>query len=452
MIAYKILGSVILRINDNSPANEDLVMAQKAYNENDYEKAIKYLTFGFEKDNANKKLYELMIECLDGLGEEEEVELFNNAIQSFKNANEFYELGYYFSSNGSYRLAIPFLQRANKLSPQDNDIALELAMALLAHFKPKEAQEVLQQLEDNGEFWIAYEYLWCSLLLNKRNGIKEFIGFAKKKFDEAELDNLDELDDYFAAVNKLEECYSRLCILDNLKYKPQNPIQQWQFVQYGGAILDYYEDITVAGGRYVVLKGQHSSVNLILKKLTTMLDSLMRMPSIVIALDDLNSIILAKSLAKMLNIKYEVINNENIELPNSLVVVSCANELCAYDDYDFKAIAENQTLFAFYVNWLSDCCTAPDIAGLMAQDYFFPWENEGFDFDSDDEEEIMLSEEELDKIVDSILSQSVDSGAEFKEVLSFYIELKDHLKGGAKAGHRRLRFSTDSPVEGAYFY
>jgi len=452
MIAYKMLGSVILRIYDNSPAKEDLEMAQKAYNENDYEKAIRYLTFGFEKDNVNRLLYELMITCLEDLGEEEEAELFDNVLKNFKNANEFYSLGYYFASNGSYRLAVPFLQRANKLSPQDNDIALELASALTANFRPKEAQEVLQQLEDDGEFWVAYEYLWCSLLLNKRKGIKEFISYAKKKFSEAIVQNEDELDDYYTAINKLQECYNRLSILDSLKHRPQNPIQQWQFVQYGGAILDYYEDITVAGGRYVAMKGQYSSVNLILKKLTTMLDSLDRKPHIIIALDDIESIVLSKALAKMLNIQYEVINIENIKLPDSLLVVSCANELCAYDEYDFKAVEDNQTLFAFYVNWLSDCCAAPDVAGLMAQNYFFPWEKEGLDFDSDDEEEIMMSEEELDEIVDRIMSENVEVGEEFKEILSFYLEIKEHLKGGKQAGHRRLRFGTDSPVKGAYFF
>lgn len=450
MIAYINVRSVILRMNDNSPAKEELEMAQKAYDENDFEKSIRYLYLGFEKDSANKLLYRLMVRCLEDLGEEEEAELFNVVMQNFKNANEFYELGYYFSSNGDYRLAIPFLQRANKLSPQDNEIALELAMALVAQFRPKEAQEALQSLEDNGEFWIAYEYLWCSLLLNKRKGIKEFISFTKKKFSEANAEEKEELEGYFVAINKLEECYNRLCMLDNLKCKPLNPIQQWQFVQYGGAILDYYEDITVAGGRYVVLKGQYSSVNLILKKVTTMLDRLDRKPNIVIALEDASSIILAKALAKMLNIKCEVINYENIKLPSSLVVVSCANELCSYDDYDFKAIEENQTLFAFYVNWLSDCCTAPDITGLMAKNYFFPWEDDGISLDSDEEEEMELSDEQLDEIVGNILSQNIEIGAAFDEILSFYLELKTYIKGAEKAGCRRIPFSTDSPIKGAY--
>ena len=446
------LGSVTVGLYGKSPANEDLEMAKKAYDENDFEKALRYLIFGFEKDNANKLLYDLTMKCLDELGAEDEVELFNNAIKNFKDGSEFYNLGYYYVSNGSYRLAIPFLQRANKLLPQDNDIALELAIALTAHYRPREAQEILEKLEDAGEFWVAYQYLWCSLLLNKRKGIKEFIAFAEKQFNADQGQDEDEIEEYTIALDKLQQCYDRLCLMDNLKNKPQSPIQQWQFVQYGGAILDYFEETTVAGGRYVALVGQYSRVHLILKKLVSMLDGLNRKPLMVISLEDRNSVILGKTLSRMLNVEFQLIDEENIGYNDGLIVASSANEFCYCEDIDFSGITKNQTVFAFNLNWLSDCCTAPDIAGMMTQSYFFPWESIGVNFNVDSEEgENPQPEKGDDEIVNEILSEKVEIGEEFKEILKFYLEVKDYLKGGEQAGKKRLPFNTDSPVEGAYF-
>lgn len=422
--------------------------AEQAFIKDDFTGCLRSLTFCFEEDPSYRPSYELALQALTQLHAEEEINLFQNVLNNFNEMQPFYDLGYHFIEVSHYRLSIPFLERALSFETQNSQIILELSLAYTANFQVKEAFQVLSSIDWKGDFWGLYQLHYCALLLGEVDDITVFIQSIRESLEkESKQNETIQTIDYM--VNILEEMLLRY----QQVVTPQNHIRDWHYIQYGGVILDYFDESEeyVAGGRYVSLWGTWESVALNLKYLKVYLEKLSIVPNKILTWDDRGSEILGTTLARMLDISVEKVNSKDIVQENSLLIVSQAHLL--NQAVNLISIQKNQLIFAYNLNWLHEGLFTPDIVGHLTQHYFFPWEGGGLNYNPDTNEVTETKDDlrPINLIIEEILQQKVMVDISFDEVLTFYGKHKNFLKGSIHGGSERLPFKIDSPVKGSFF-
>lgn len=415
------------------------------------------MTGGFTKDAAYQPLYRLAAQCLRQLSGQDEAVLFDAALADFRSFTPFFDLGYHFIDVAHFRLAVPFLERAHDLAPQNDMVASELAIAYTHQFQPQRGRDALASMYQNADFWVKYQYYWCCLLCGSdQNEITAFIAASRASFTAPYL-SADESQGAKAALDKMEQCLIRLRLLgDTLQ---TNLVRDWHFIQYGAALLDFFDDRTdsngleVAGGRYVALWGSVPSIAGILHKLVRFLEALHHKPERLLYLPERDSEILGIALGALLNLPPEEADETNVSGPNRLIVA--ADNRLLGDWPQLYPVFPSQTVFALNLHWTEDGAVTPDVSGLMTQNYYFPWRGEGIAFDPDTKEsKPTLPDTRPSFAIAAELAATPDTESDLHfetDHLPFYVRWGDFL-AGAPSSETRLRFNSDSPVPGAYFF
>lgn len=438
-----------MNFSDQSPAAAHHSEAAAHFQNGDTAEAFRSLMAGFRADADHRPLYTLAADILQQAGGEEERALFANAATDFNRFEPFFELGYHFIDVGNPDLARPFLEKAFALNPEDAATAFELSLTM--SFQIPQAIELLEQVEHLSDFWVVYRLFFLRLLNGMPEGLAEFIEDAREQVAEEPPEDEMETAVIWEKLLELEECLIRYDLLEN----PERHIRDWQFIQYGGAVLDYFDDaettaLEVAGGRYVGAFGSNDDIRRVLEKLRRFLTTLERLPDRVYGMEDRDSEIIGRTIASLLGKEFRTFS-EGEETSNALVV---AADNSAFNGFtDLFTVRPGQTVFAFNLNWLQHGMIAPDVTGLMSQFYTFPW-NGGVMGGIDDENQIVRSapDERSPQEIAADLVQIAPGELEgFDALLDFYSDLRDFLKGGPNGGEGRWGFVRDSPVPGNYF-
>lgn len=432
---------------DESPASKHLQTAQKILDEGDAQEALGALAAGFSADVSYKPLYELAVRCLRQLGAEDEANFYQTALADFENPDAFYILGYFYADSG-HSIAVPFLERSRQLAPNDSKIAYELALAYIATFRHLQARDILSGIELNN-FWHKLLYYKCSLLCGETKGIREFVESVKEDLLDVPFDAAQIL----RAVDELDESERRFSALGR---QPQAIVRDWRFIQYGAAVLDYFDErvmpegMSVAGGRYVYQVGSNSHIAGILRKLKRFLEELNRSPQFVCGLPDRDSEIVGRAAAEILKLPFLSITEEDAFQPHCLVVAA-DNRFIGLPT-PLETIYAKQTLFGLNLDWLSFASVTPDVAGLMSQDYVLPWNGGAMQLDENGEMNTTPADDRPAELIAlEIASAEPEQDSGFAATLDFYKSQAALLKGGKTGGDRRLLFRVDSPVPGAFF-
>ena len=335
----------------SSPAQEYLEKAEAAAKNGDYTAALRLLSTGFATDAAYQPLYALAARCLRALDGEDEARLFDAALARFGDANAFYDLGYHFVDVDNDRLALPFLARAHALAPGDARIAAEYALTLCDQMNPCAGIEALERTPFRQFPAASYQYYWCSFLCDKdRAGIAAYLRDARPAAGDAAF-----------AFDKLAEGLERLEAVG----EPQPFVRDWHFIQYGAAILDFFDEritpegLQVAGGRYVYQSGGYGEVGGILRRLATFLRAMEQVPARVVALADRDSEIVAGAAAQILALPLERATAANLAAPGALVVAADSTALADYPA--LRTTQPNQTVFALSHCWTQGGTLTPDV-------------------------------------------------------------------------------------------
>ena len=437
-----------------SPARSHFKAAQKAWADDDPRGALRELAQGLRVDAGHKPLYRLAAQCLRALEAAEEAHLVETVLADFRSADPFYALGDYYANDQNFELAIPILERAHALAPHRLDVALSLAQSYTARFSPQDAYDTLQRAGLQGDFWATYEFYWAALLCNRPPvGMTEFINDARLSIAHANLE-VQQRDNLTYALDKLAQALARLQAFPD----PRPLVQDWHFIQYGGAILDYFDDrtaddgLSVAGGRWVSLWATSAHVAMLLDKLRQMLITLERRPQRIIALPDRDSEIIGCAAALLLDLPFELAveeMGESLAQPHSLLVAADHRRL---REKALLLVLPGQTIFALNLHWLHHGGVTPDIAGLLSQALYLPWDGAL----QVDPETRQLTHTAPDARPAEVIAQELaatepERDAHFDETLAFYRARAVYLKGGGRGGDLRLPFHADSPVPGSFF-
>jgi tetratricopeptide (TPR) repeat protein len=431
-----------------SEAIKDFEEASNLYESSDYQGALRALSWGFRKDVNYKPLYTLSVKALSMLEATQEATLFIEALNHFDQFEPFNNLGTHFFDAERYDLSIPFLEKAILLDASMSDTAHDLALAYSRTFQIDKALEVLETNHHHeNDFW-SY-WFWCKLriLNNMPDGIEEALDELNDILNQ--MANQQELEIPRQKVTEINEVLTRY----HLIAKPMMHIRDWHFIQYGGAILDYFEDSDtyVAGGRYVATWGSNESINIICHKLKIFLESIDFKVKQVRYLDDKNSHIIGLIASKALGLnaqRYDVDKNSN----NALIVGANTSDFDAHQE--FAQIKKGQILFSLNHNWLESAYLTPDIIGFMSQTYYFPWDGNGIKIIDAEKGITETSEPDNRDAIDiaADIFKSDDSPAMDSKILSYYKKHKEYLKAiGSKSGKIRYNYMIESPVVGSYF-
>ncbi|MFX1537415.1 MAG: hypothetical protein ACFFDI_24675 [Promethearchaeota archaeon] len=435
----------------NSPNTEEKALndARKSIKQGNFKEALQYIRLGLEEDTSCIDLYKVALICLHQLGNEKEISLFSAALENFEDAQPFSDLCRYFLSQGrmTLRLATSFLKRTLSLDPGRINVATELASAYNYHFQPCEAVEILSQPNLKQHFLsckglqceTCIELNWSKLLCNKTKGVREFID---KSRDVASND-----EETLAVLDKLSDILDRLKAFPN----PKPLVQNWHFIQYGAAILNYCDkdddSLSIAGGRWVSLHGSFKSITNIIWRLKRFLTEMDWFPERVVGLRDIDSEIIGRATAEILNLPFELAAGESLAKAGILIIA--ANNWILTDP-SLEIVQENQTVFSLNLHWLQHSGYTPDVAGLMTQFYHLPWKQDEYDPKNKKAMQTSPDSRLAKEIATELTKTSPEEDPHFDQIMEFYRARAAYLKVKHK-GARRIQFLRDSPVPGAYY-
>lgn len=423
-------------------AQESLQTAKNHYEAGAYDEALGSLSLGFRADVEYKPLYGLASDILEKLGAAEEKALFEDALTRFDAFEPFNNLGVHFFQLGHDDLALPFLQKAVGIDASDSETLYGLAMILARRSQIGSAIEVLEK-DTQKVFWNYLFWAKLRVMHDLPEGVQTALDELYAVLDQ-EPDQL-EVAIPRQKVNEVKEMLVRYGQIEI----PRQHIQDWHFIQYGGAILDFFED-DVAGGRYVATWGSNAALRTVLQKLTRYLAIMDVTIDHVRYMDNRNAEIIARVLADMLGIDHGVYGAAE-ECARCLIVGGDTSDFNASEEL---ARLEKETIvFALNHNWREPSYITPDIIGLMSQMYSFPWEGGAMRIVDAEKGQTETSEpdaRDADVIAAEILA--IEPEAFDESIFDVYTRHQRQLKGiGDLAGEHRYNFMVESPVPGAYF-
>lgn len=432
---------------EKSPALEKLTRAREQFDTGEYQPALGTLGWGFREDVNYKPLYELASACLEKLGGNEEKDLFDKALAGFDSPEPFRALGTHFFNDGHYGLAMPFLEKALAFHPSDVDTAHDLALTYARRFEIPKAVKTLANVNARQDFWALYFLAKCNLLNRDILNVPEYIASLEAALNSA--DNKDQLEVPVMKVEELKETLQRYKTID----APAVHIRDWQFIQYGSIILDYFDDSEdyVAGGRYVASWGSNEAIKSIAERATLLLGHLNVSIQTVQSLKDRNAEIIARVMAAELGADFSFYDAGQ-PVDNCLVV---AADAAGFNEYpELSEIKQGQLLFALNQSWLEPALINPDITGFMTQSYYFPWDEGGFkvmDIETGNAEKTGPGNRPAEEIAGEIAGLAT-AEQDTAELFSFYKQRAGLIKGiGRSTNNNRYNFMIESPVPGSYF-
>ncbi|MGB8190583.1 MAG: hypothetical protein WCF67_01630, partial [Chitinophagaceae bacterium] len=229
----------------DSPAEELFKTAKQQADSGNPQEALQTLIRAFHEDVDYKPLYKLAADCLAALGGERENILFEHAFHNFNKSKSFSRLGSHFSGTGDYFLSQAFLQKALAMEPRDIDVAHDLAIAYARRFQVEKAIKVLETVNVRSDFWALWFLTKCKILNSETEQAQEYIDGLERSIDAHS--NPEEVEVPRIKVDELKEMLRRHKTISD----PKMHIRDWQFIQYGSVVLDYFdnEEMYVAGGR-----------------------------------------------------------------------------------------------------------------------------------------------------------------------------------------------------------
>lgn len=432
--------------DDNSLAKEDLQKAREHFDQGEFQECLRALIWGFRKDVNYKLLYQLASDCLGKLNASDEQKLFTAVCKNQNDSSAYNNLGNFYFSVGHYDLAQAFYKKTIQLNPHNSEASHDLAICYARRFQINKAIDVLVNSNSN-DFWNSYFLNKCKILEKKIDGVQQSVNNLQFFLDQQP--NQEDVIIPGMKVAELQETLQRFNSVKDI----QTHIRDWQFIQYGGVVLDYFEDDEdyVAGGRYVASWGSYESIKTLANKVKQFANKLSISFLSVVSLPDRDSEIVGRVLAKELGIGFGLY--DPTKLNQDCLIVSADSSY--FQNYEqLNEINNNQVVFSANHSWLNNAMVNPDIIGFMTQTYSFPWSGDGMritDIESGEIEKNLPDNRSVEEVATDIFNIRQEAD-DINKHLEFYLEHKEYLKGiGNSSGDKRYNFMIESPVPGSYF-
>jgi tetratricopeptide (TPR) repeat protein len=433
------------KANTPSPAEEHYQTALALYQESKYKEVLSSLVDGFRIDINYAPLYELVINTLNALGGEEEAALFAAVQEQPGDLNALMNVGNYYFDLAHYDLALPFLEKSLSLDPQNEVVAHDIAIIYARRFQIEKALEVLRPYAKT-DFWNYWFYCKLSLLNAETKGIEEGLDELMEVLDQ-------ERDQSAVAIprQKVQEVTDALKRFESVK-TPKQHVRDWHFIQYGGLILDFFENEEyVAGGRHVASWGSLENLRDIMERLKNYFEAFNIQFEALKYMPNRDAEIIGRALGMVLGLSVSPYH-EQMPTANTLIVGAHASDFNGYEELLYTQ--QGQILFAMNQSWLEPAMICPECSALMSQSFHFPWEGGGFrviDVEAGKFERTEADTRSAVEIAEELYQIKFEKEMD-EASINFYKTHQDHLKMmNIRDGGFRYNFMPESPVPGSYF-
>ncbi|MGQ9629697.1 MAG: tetratricopeptide repeat protein [bacterium] len=425
--------------------------AKASFEEGAYRHAFDLLRWALINNPKSKAGYELAVKVLRALGEEEEAMMFEEVLEAADEAEPYYHLGYHYIDCGQYDLAAALLGRCAELAPDSPEVNHELGYALMKTSRFAEAISAFHRafaLEE--DFPTAFSLSRCYALTNAVEEAEEYMRRAKRLAVE---------DDHRELIAELRGIITRLRRFPPSGFKN---IRDWHFIEYGGSILnlaeeEFGEGNYVAGGRYVILWSSYQLVGRILTTLVRMMKRLSYRPRFVLSHGE-PARPLSWAVSMALDIPIEEFDPWNTPRERGILITARSEDLGDIVD-SLRDHSENLAVFSFSLCWTKDQLVVPEIAGLMSQVCFLPWDEQmRAEYDRNEGRRRIVNvpkdprpPQEIARNIWGACDGSREED-ELARILNYYSARRDFLFfNNSNKYPKRAYFSLESPVSGAKF-
>lgn len=392
-----------------------------AIQQKNYHKAFELLEVGFLQEVNNKKLLSYAIQLFTELGQSEAIQLFNELLLKPRSFDTNYGVGRYFFDVEQYSLALPFLKKSVDIDESQLNGVHDLAVTHARLFNVEEGLKTLQFHHPKKAFWNYWYWAKLSILNQSLKGVDFAIEDLTKGLDAEEDQTAMVLPRL--KIQELEECQKRYQLIK----EPNDWIQDWHFIQYGGVVLDYNEQDVTQKGRYKAALGTYEKIKAVILRLIYLFDQKEIRLETVFFMPNKNAEIIAKVIAQIVGCKLQAYDG-NVLMENSHLIVG-ASTSDFNKEKELQNISSNQYLFAMNHTWVQSATLAPELIGFMSSAYRFPWES---------------NLESVNEIAERVVKAQItlrSSG------LDFYLDKIDYIKSfGAMSNKHRYAFMIESPV------
>ncbi len=424
-------------------------------NAGDFQQSYQSAIAGLKKDAGHRPLYTLAADAAGRMGAYSVQERLDRAGKNMHDAEAFYELGEFFFAEYTYDLAEVFYEKTLDLDPEYPSAVHDLVLSRARQFRIADAVAGFGLLRVNTlDFWESYMLCKMGILSADEEGMALLKSGWLDNLETAVKNHIgdpEELALCMVKIAELREGIERFAVVPNV----QTHIRDWQFIQYGGAVLDFHDDGEgyLAGGRYAISWGTRTTIRSLADKVRQFVQRLEIPLQGVAALEDRDSEIVGRVLAKVLDLPFAAYDPAGDNQACLIVASESAN--LNWSDYEgLSGIKNGQIVFALNHNWLRPAKITPDIIGQMSQQYHFPWNGGGLQIHLGAAERFTATPRDdraAEAIAEEIFQVEVPT-AEIGPLLDFYAGCKAYLKGiGTFGQSTRFEFNIESPVPGKFF-
>jgi len=374
------------------------------------------------------------------LGDARGAELFASLHANPGNPQHLYDVGYYLLEMSRADIALSFLEACLDRSPGNDDVRYELGYALFRTRAYKEAAGHLAAAAENlsPERGASAGLLQIGCLLYDGR-IDEAEGLIRRLEDE--LRSLGRGD----SLEALELIVRRLRRIEAAK---PDSVRLWHFVQHGGVILAESRGVGNAG-RFPSLVMNSAAVAAILRLLKTFLKGVGIKPEALLHPDG-DSAVLALAAGRILDLPVRPLAQRTGS--RELLILADTDALQGIEE-DAASCESVESIFCFRLDPLRACPVLPDIAGLMAGVFRFPWQERVEVYKREDGEPAARSVPADERDREALALEIAGLGARLPEdrkmaqIVEFYRMNRDLLVAtNREAFPFRRAFTTFSPV------
>ncbi len=361
-----------------------------------------------------------------------------------------YDLAYELYEQRVHSIAATLLNRANKISPQNEKIVTELVSNLEAMMLNNEARKILSEAKDvlkSSEF-CRYLLAFNSLMVGDINEPVKILPSIQGSSDEG----------IQFMAKTLEGMIDRALALKNVRSLDNKDLRGWHIVLNGTVLLHrspYVLD--VMNGRYAYVSDSYSLCRDGIDRIKEVLKIAEIDIPYVISLPDRSSQILAHATSKILEKPLEIWNLKDIK--EGLIVSYDLDESCSEEMYGkITNFQPGQILWAHASNWINPYPIAPDITTFLNQENASPWgrrmayDIKGKELTTTKPDDSVIEEVSL-KIIEAEKDEDyLDDLDDLLSLIEPLKNLKDESKPGVfRTSGKRLRQRAGSPVPSGRF-
>ncbi len=380
------------------------------------------------------------------LGSAPDAALFEELAARPGDPQTLFQLGYRLADQGRPDVACRLLERSLAGLPADTAVRRELAFARLQSRDFSGCLRALVPLEDNPELSeterldVLLVQAEAALLSGRREPCAEYLGRAEEGLPE---------DDQRERLDALHAQLGRAAHWPDLR---SAGLREWHFIQHAGVLLKtaggWFED-TSRGGRFGVLQLRGDMLAFLLQRLAQLFESFGQAHAAVVPASPL-----AAPLAHALALRLGADVAPDLDAAagrGTLLVAAAAGELAPHATR-LARHASDLRVFSVNLDWEHDAPVCPEVAGVLAQRVFLPWEprfatagdGQALREVSPDAREPEAIGRELRELMDRLPWD--DGGQARAEFEGFYRPLRGELVLGNEHVHpARRRFTALSP-------